>query len=89
MFNKLFLIITLIALVVFFVPKDVFCNDHHEIPLTHHHCSITCHSCSTVIVPDRVSFQEAIPVSHLQIFEDVSYQNPTISRLKRPPIYLS
>ena len=87
MVKKFFLIIILIVLVLSLVPKEVFCNDHH--PVAHHHCSLTCHTCSNMIVPDRISFQEVFQISNFQTPHDFSYQSPTITQLKRPPISLS
>ncbi|MBP6343569.1 MAG: hypothetical protein KA403_06535 [Candidatus Omnitrophica bacterium] len=73
------------------VPKEAFCNGHHqEMESTHEHCSVTCQSCfSAVLLPAQVS---SVSLEFASVFQPVqvfSYQNPVITRLKRPPIRIS
>ena len=77
-------------MVISFVPKDAFCSDHYEtLPAAHHQCSLLCHSCSSAVIPERTVFFNASNSTAFKNSSVVSYQNPIITRLKRPPIYTS
>jgi|CXWL01.1.fsa_nt_gi hypothetical protein len=71
-------------------PLEAFCSDaHQETNAGHGHCVLMCHSvCFHATAPDqKVFFIPATPVVSL-VFSaiDVSYQNPSLDTLKRPPV---
>lgn len=73
------------------VPKEAFCCGHQQdMEANHQHCSVTCHTCfNVVLMPAQTSFAALEFASTFYSAEALSYQNPVITRLKRPPIQIS
>ncbi len=89
MFRKIFAIFLLLALMVSFVPQEAFCGDHVDSEPVHHDCTFTCHACFHVVASEVVVPKEVFQVSDFKVRYEFSYQDPIITRLKRPPIQIS
>lgn len=87
--KKIIAIMLLSALALSFVPKEAFCDDHHEPQVVHHHCSAVCHFCFHAVVSDGSAFDITFEALIFDSVQEFSYQNPILTRLKRPPIQLS
>lgn len=89
MLKKILTIFILLTLVISFVPQEAFCSDHVDFAPVHHDCAFNCHACFHVIASAAVVEAQVFLVTIFKIRDVFSYQNPVISRLKRPPIQLS
>ena len=89
MFKKFIFIIILCALVFSIAPLEAFCEDHFDTSPVSHQCTSICHTNFNVVIPADSAFDTVFNNIVLKIAQDLSYQNPTIARLKRPPIYFS
>lgn len=91
MLKKILAVFIICAFCFSMVPKEAFCEGHHQdMEATHQHCSVTCHACfSVVLMPAQTSFAVLEFASTFYSAEVLSYQSPVITRLKRPPIQIS
>ncbi|MCB9772224.1 MAG: hypothetical protein H6754_06700 [Candidatus Omnitrophica bacterium] len=89
MFKKFIFIVILSALVFSIAPLEAICDDHFDTSPVSHQCTSICHTSFNVVILSDSSFEAVYKESVFKITQDLSYQNPTIARLKRPPIYLS
>jgi hypothetical protein len=87
--KKIIAIMLLFALALSFVPKEAFCDDHHEPQVVHHHCSAVCHFCFHGVIADESGVEAVFAAAIFDSVPEFSYQNPILTRLKRPPIQLS
>jgi len=87
---KLIKILILAVFLLSAFPLGAFCSDAHEDANEGHgHCVLMCHSvCFHAIAPDQkvVSIPAIFAVSLVFSAIDVSYQNPSLDTLKRPPV---
>lgn len=89
--KKIFFILMVIVLAISFVSKDGFCVDDYQQreAATDQQCSLTCHSCFSAVIPVQGTFFSIVENTTPDTIQVVSYQNPIITRLKRPPIQIS
>lgn len=87
---KFLKVIILALFLVSIFPLGAFCSDEHpDTQATHGHCVLMCHSvCAhATIMEQKAVFIPAIPSTASLISSvNLSYQNPSLDTLKRPPV---
>jgi len=87
---KLIRIVLAAIFLVFAIPLEAFCQDEHCAEAASA-CTICCYhpaSLDAVIAPTHV-FYASLDVVETFSSYDLTYENPTISRLIKPPIVVS
>jgi len=88
---KKILILLILGIVAFStISMDAFCDEQHE-STEHHHGIVVCNS-SCHALADMNSSSEFIPnntssSTQISAMASLIYQNPTLDRILRPPIY--
>lgn len=87
---KFLRVILLAIFLIGIFPLGAFCNEAHQEAKTEHgHCILMCHSvCAhATVMEQKAVFTPVIPSTASLISTiNLSYQNPSLDTLKRPPV---
>lgn len=92
MFRKLFTILILGAMFFSVMPTEAFCHDQQttqQASQEHHHGVVVCHHvcCATIVEAELITNYNTETSSQYFAAFLFSYENPSLSRSNRPPIY--